>query len=386
MKKIILMLLTFSLLFSFAACDGAEDVTDTAAPAAPETSDTAPETKPEETEPKETEPADLEYKTTKLNSSTAGVKILGERNLASKKEINCDWSCSGIELKINCNGGDIKFAVTTQGGSASFRAFLDGKEWVKNDGTLYYDINTSGVVKLSNVPAGVHTVRVMKVSGYTISRASISSVTYSGSIETTAPADGAKYIEFVGDSIGCAWGTIGEHKGAHTDQDGTLAYTYLLADALGADYSMTALSGQGLLCGNPGMKDGYKYASPMRDRANEYTFERKADLVVINIGTNDDYQKNEAGITAASFKAAYKAFIEYVRQKNGADCKILCLYNCMNDGYGTQIAEVCTELGGSAAGIECVKLDRANGNQHPNIAEHQGYFTKLKPIVEALLK
>ncbi len=387
MKKFILMLLTFSLLFSLAACDGAEDkVTDSSEAPTSESSDTTPESESKETEPKDTEPAELEYKTTKLNSNTAGIKIIGERSLASTKEINCDWSCSGIELKINCNGGDIKFAVATQGGSAYFRAFLDGKEWIKSDGTIYYDINTSGVVKLSNVPAGVHTVRVIKVTGYTISRASISSVTYSGTIEKTAPADNAKYIEFVGDSIGCAWGTIGQNQGAYTDQDGTLAYTYLLADALGADYSMTALSGQGLLCGNPGMKDGYKYASPMKDRENQYTFERKADLVVINIGTNDDYQKNEAGITAQSFKAAYKAFIQYVREKNGADCKILCLYNCMNDGYGTQIAEVCAELGGSAAGIECVKLDRAAGNKHPSISEHKAYFNTLKPKVEALLK
>lgn len=59
----------------------------------------------------------------------------------------------------------------------------------------------------------------------------------------TVPANKNYYIEFVGDSITCAWGTIGEHTGAYTDQDGTLAYSYLVAEAQNADYSMTALSG-----------------------------------------------------------------------------------------------------------------------------------------------
>ncbi len=382
MKKYLLCFLVLAMLLSMVACDGAgQGGGDTAEP-----TDTVPDTDPTPTEEPTQEKVELKYTTKKLNSETKGIRVIGERYLASEDQINCDWSCSGIEFTVDCNGGDIKLSVTTEGGSAMFRAYMDGKAWKKTDGTDYYTVSGTGTIKLSRVPAGLHTIRIIKVTGYTLARAAFTKLNFSGTLSTTAPAANEKYIEFVGDSIGCAWGTIGQHKGDYTDQDGTLAYTYLLADALKADYSMTALSGQGLLCGTPGMTVGYKYASPLRSRSEEYAFTRKADLVVINIGTNDDYQKNEANITPAKFKEAYKTFIEYVRQKNGADCKILCLYNCMNDGYSTQIKEVCSELGGSAAGIECVQLARANGNQHPTIAEHQGYFNTLKTTVENLLK
>ncbi len=64
----------------------------------------------------------LKYTNTALDSKTEGIKILGVRALESDKSINCDWSCSGIEFNINCNGGDIKFSVETRG-AAYFRAY-----------------------------------------------------------------------------------------------------------------------------------------------------------------------------------------------------------------------------------------------------------------------
>jgi lysophospholipase L1-like esterase len=193
-------------------------------------------------------------------------------------------------------------------------------------------------------------------------------------------ADKDTYIEFVGDSITCGWGTIGEHKGVYTDQDGTYAYSYLLAKELDADYSMTALSGQGLLCGNPGVTNGYLYADPLGNGETKYDFARKADIVVINIGTND-YSKK---VGEAEFKAAYLSFLRTVREKNGDECKILCLYNTMNDTYANAILAAVEEFGGTFAGVTTYKLNRAHGNHHPNIAEHEAYASVLKDVIEDL--
>ncbi len=283
------------MLFSLVSCNGSGDAQTTSAPdtsEAPVTSDTQP-TPPQNTPPANTpddttHPAtgdkELSYKTKKLTGNTAGIKIIGVRNLKSDTHINADWSCSGIEFTINSNGGDIEFSVETQGEGAMFRVYCDGKEWKKSDGTYYYTVEGQGLIKMLNVTPGTHTIKVIKVNGYTTGLAKFLSVKYSGSILSSTPADKKYYIEFIGDSITCAWGTIGDFTGKYTAQDGTLAYSYLLAEKFDADYSMTALSGQGLLVGATGLVNGYKYACPEKNSSTEYGFARKADLTVINIG------------------------------------------------------------------------------------------------------
>ena len=310
----------------------------------------------------------LVKKTVLLNSNTAGIKILGVRHLASDTQLNCDWTGSGFEMNVIHEGGDIVF----YGGSTTpcyFRVYIDGKETPAENGSVYHTIGAgSDEIVLADVPAGTHNIKVIKVTGYTLARAEFFRVNFAGSIQQTAPADNELYIEYVGDSISCGWGTIGAFGGAYTDQDATLAYPLMVSDRLGADWSVTALSGQGLCVGNPGVTRGYLYASALRSTSAEYAFERKADAVVINIGTND-YWNGE--VTEAQFKAAYKAFLETVKAKNGEDCKILCLYNTMNDTYANSILAVCAELGGENAGIYTYKTAKTNDNLHPNIAEHK---------------
>ena len=320
-----------------------------------------------------------------LNNSVAGVKILGERNLASTSGINCDWSCSGIEIKLNC-AGDVSFAVSSDK-ACYFRAYVDGV--VKYNGsTPYYTVNGNTTITLKNLSEGEHTIRLIKVTGWTLANAEIKSVTFNGTMSETAPEGNDYYIEFVGDSITCAWGTIGPGGGSYEGQDGTLAFSYLIAKEQNADYSMTALSGQGLLCGTPGVPLGYEYASWKKDSTNKYDFARQADMVVINIGTNDFYQKDDLGIDADDFKAAYKVFLEMVKEKNGDDCKILCVYGCMNDNFGETIKALCKEMGGADAGYYCQKLDKANshanGSGHPTAAEEAAYADVLNPMITAI--
>lgn len=332
--------------------------------------------------PEEPEPAEDDPVTYALTGDTAGVRILGVRNLASTEQINLDWSCSGFELTVENKGGDVRFQVTTSDNqSAYFRIWLDGETWEQSNGEIYYRVGGKGTIIMRDVPAGRHTVRVLKVTGYTLARSAVLSVTLNGSILPEAPAERELYVEFVGDSITCGWGTIGAHGGAYSDQDGTLAYSYLLAGALDADYSMTALSGQGLLWGDPGLTEGYLYASPMRDDQTPYDFARQADLVVINIGTND-FSK---GVSEEEFRAAYRDFLQTVREKNGEDCRILCLYNAMNDTFSAAIESVVAGLGGMQNGIWSYRLPRAEGNRHPSAEEHAAYAEQLLPLVQQLL-
>lgn len=361
------------------ACSG--DPAETTAPNEPTN---APDTTaaPDTTEEPETEPVVLTEQTVALNKNTKGIKILGVRNLPSDTAINADWSASGIEFTATCEG-DMTFAVETNDKGAYFRAYVDGEPW-KNGDSVYFEITGKGEIVLKAIPNGTHTIRVIKVTGYTLAFAAFTSVKLTGFIAEEAPKAKDLYVEFVGDSITCAWGTIGTFDGKYTSQDATLGYSYMLAEALDADYSLTALSGQGICCGTPGVPLGYRYACYGKDSTNEYDFARKANLIVVNIGTNDETK----AIAANEFKTAFKAWIQYAKEKNGADCKFLAVTNMKNGTYAAYITQIFEELGGEAAGYYMYRAKRSTNqtaSYHPSVEEHAAYVPELLELCKSII-
>ena len=367
----------------------APDITDAPVTDAPATD--APATDAPVTDAPETEaPVVLTEQTIALNKNTKGIKVHGVRNLASDTTINVDWSASGIEFVATCEG-DMTFTINSSAVSKStaacyFRAYVDGEPW--NNGSIpYYTVNGKTNVVLKDIPKGTHTIKLLKVTGYNLALADISSVTLTGYISEEAPADKDIYIEFIGDSITCAWGTLGHQSGNYTDQDSTLSYAYLLAEALDADYSMTALSGKGLLhSGNTTMniRDFYGYASKLKDAENEYDFPRQADLIVYNQGANDE----KHGIDHAEYKKEFKKWVEFAKKANGEDCKILFVWNMHNTNLYKYTKEVFDELGGEAAGYYIYRAKRTQNSAalyHPSVEEHAAYVPGLKEICEKIL-
>ncbi len=268
-----------------------------------------------------------------LNQNTLGIKVLGERYLKSDDHIAMDWSCSGIEFFVELNNTSKISFLAKSSANCYFRAYVDDVP-VMNGDSLYFTVTAQGTtIELKDIPYGRHTIRLIKVTGYTIATAQVLSVTLDGTIDPTAPADKDLHIEFLGDSISCGWGTIGGHTGAYTDQDGTLAYPYRVAEKLNADYSITALSGCGVIYGSLNFDKNYLHASPNRTKNEEYDFARQADIVVINLGTNE----RGNGADPAEFEEGYLRLLRNVFAKNGDDCFVYCLWGAMNDAYSTQI-------------------------------------------------
>ena len=319
-----------------------------------------------------------------INSTTNVIKVLGERCLESNQTLYADWTASGLEFKATTTTkSDIVFTANSTA-PVYFKAYVDGKLW-KNDGADYYTVSGPTKIVLKNVPAGTHVIRLVKATGYLLGQAEISAVEVAGTISATPAND--LYIEFLGDSISCGWGVVGANDGGYQSQDGTLAYPYLVAQALGADYSILGLSGRGVVYGTDYNFDkNYLQASPARSTA-AYDFERKADIVVINLGTND--RGNHAD--TAEFEAGYVRLLESVFAKNGSDCIVYCLWGAMNDAYNTQIQSAIATYRASHAGAQIYTLELAQSTVaggapswgHPSISDHAGYTTVL---TEALKK
>ena len=96
-----------------------------------------------------------------------------------------------MELNIDCKEeGDITVRISTENNRpANFRIYLDGAEWLKPDKTAYYKIGGTDNLIMRNVPAGKHTLSVVKVNDYAMVQAKFVSIKLIGSIEQTAPAE-----------------------------------------------------------------------------------------------------------------------------------------------------------------------------------------------------
>ena len=388
MKKLLSLFLVAVMLIT--ALAGCANGTDTPAGTTAETNGatdpaTDPETDPE-TDPDPT--PSISGTKFALNNTATWAKLLDPRMEATADYITCDWSASGIEFTATF-GGDVTFevnATTKTGGGVEgcyFRAYVDGAIY-KNGESDYYEAKGASTIILKNVPEGTHTVRLVKATGYTLANVELKNVYLTGTVADTAPAAKDLFIEFVGDSISCGWGVVGNYDGAYTAQDATLAYPYLVAGALDADYSVVALSGQGIIKGNPGIANGYKYASPFRSKATEYAFTRKANVVVINADTNDAYDN----YPTTNYIEALGDFVEYVREKNGADTHIILVCNMMKVLYTEAIGDFVKTLGGAESKYYVYKATTAAGvhSAHPTAEENVKYAEELGGMINAILE
>ena len=322
----------------------------------------------------------------KIRGNTELIKVLGERYLESGETLYADWTASGLEFEAELNSRSEIIFTANSTAPVYFKAYVDGALW-QNQGSDYYTVSGAGKIVLERVPAGTHTIRLVKATGYTLGQAEISAVELDGTIQATPDND--LYIEFLGDSISCGWGVVGSHDGGYASQDGTLAYPYLVAQALGADYSIMGLSGRGVVYGTDlNFDKDYLSASPLRsDEA--YAFERKADIVVINLGTND------RGLHAdtAEFEAGYLRLLERVFENNGGDCIVYCLWGAMNDTYNTQIQNAIAAYRASHADAQIYTLELAASTVaggdpswgHPSASDHAGYTAALTNALKTVI-
>lgn len=192
-------------------------------------------------------------------------------------------------------------------------------------------------------------VQVIKLSEAPMSIVGIKQLIANSDAALTPSPCKACRIEFIGDSITCGYGVDDsnlEHSFSTETEDVTKAYAYLTAQALRADYSMVSYSGHGIISGYTdsdekledelvppyyhmiGFSRGtYENTQIMSADWDFSAF--KSDLVVINLGTNDDSYCQDKKDRQEEFATAYTSFLKEVRRHN-PDAVLLCTYGIMN--------------------------------------------------------
>ena len=254
---------------------------------------------------------------------------------------------------------------------------------------------------------GEHTVRMMYViEGYELKpdfRGFV--LDKDGHLLTPQPLP-ERTIEFIGNSITCAYGNESTDAADHFDyatENHYYGYAQMTARALDAMAYVVARSGIGVYREFGGPKTGtpknvmtteYEYTN-LYDRSERWDFSRyQPQVVCINLGTNDLSTNN---YDVKLFKQGFVKMVRLVRQHN-PQAKIVLLCGSMLGGKELEIAkntlnEVMEEAHKSGDS-EVYRFDftpqngslQYGADWHPSLWQHQKMAGELTAFLRTLMK
>ncbi len=196
------------------------------------------------------------------------------------------------------------------------------------------------------------------------------------------PADNTYKVAFIGDSITCGTGI--------PNDNGLATYAIDLCTREGFDYDVCSIWGIGVFCSNTThkltentMTKYYPYYNYYRSDSLRYTPDRQADLVVVNLNTNDN---GRAALTEEAYKKTLKTFLSEIREIHGADVKIVWVVGMMispTAPVNQWLGEVFDELGGTDAGLYRIVVDTNTTGEgsHPNQESHMKVSNALSQFI-----
>lgn len=298
-------------------------------------------------------------------------------------------------------GKQLSAELASEGGGDDFQAwmgvFADGREvkrFALEAGANRY------VLWESETPAKV-TIRLVKMSENQYAYASIRKFFMDEDAKITKTEGKPKRIQFIGDSITCGFGNEGKAgDGFKTGTENPLkAYAYLTAEKLGAEATLIAWSGIGIISSyvdpdvevpNTGVLvpviypyEDYSLQCRMGWEKKEFDFASdELDLIVINLGTNDSsYTRNHAERKEA-FQNAYGEFLQYLCDRY-ENVPIVCVAGGMNDLLNEEIAAAADAMKAKGEAVYYMQFrpqeseDGEGAVGHPSMIRHEKMATQL---------
>ena len=343
--------------------------------------ETDPQT--EESTEAETQPPAPTLTTYPISENLQFIKQVG-RCAVVGGDIAADWSASGIEFNFQ-GSGDLKIRVGKFGkdDAVLLTAVVDG---TSHSVSVATGLRTYHIV--SDLKEGVHHVSIrrktMVENGATGIMLQFSAIQFAGTF-LEKPADNTYKVAFLGDSITC---------GVGISDNGLATYAVRFCDREKTDYDICAISGIGVYRSTQKhkytentMTKYYPYYNYYRSGLLSYTPDRQADLVVVNLNTNDNSTNN--GMTAADeepYKAALKTLLSEIRAAHGNDVNIIWVVGMMISKTATVnqwLNDVFDELGGESAGLYRLEVDKNTEGErsHPNLVSHNNVSIALSNFI-----
>lgn len=331
-----------------------------------------------------------------LKDNIDKIKIDG-RYTVNNRGIACDNVGSGIEFQGTMKG-KVYLTVTAarvawgQTKNIYYTVYVDGVRQEER-----YEVKCGQkdtVLTLADFGAteGEHHIRVVKQTEAHYALAFFAKINMDGTLGER-PADREYLVEFVGSDLICGMGNYNgtPEQDPNTAQvaeyeDGTRSMAFITAEALNADCSILGVSGMGVAGSWFGVTapEYYKANSYFRNTKEEYDFSkgRTSDLIVLNIGKNDNNIPEADRPTDEVFRQTAKEFLEFLKETHGDDVKIIWAYDITeanpaenletNDCRYKIAQEVIEELGGEEAGLYMYQVytNRLGGQKHTDAQGH----------------
>ena len=274
-----------------------------------------------------------EFKESELKATEENVRYIG-RNLEQNGTAWLVQSGSAVEFTVNAKSAE----VTITGDSG----INNGPEYAPRyavliDGEIIADEimtdKTRTIELFSGEASRTATVKVIHLSEANQGAVGVTGIKVdSDSPSPVVPTPEKDLrIEFIGDSITCAYGVEGASQNESfktTTENFMKSYADLTAQKLDADYSAVCYSGHGIISGyTSGDKNTdslvppfYELVGKPADYQQPWDFSAKPnDVVVINLGTNDStYIDKDFENRAPEFTEAYEDFLGQIRNNPDA--------------------------------------------------------------------
>lgn len=312
------------------------------------------------------------------------IKVLGRTSMVGTG-ISCDFTASGIEFSAYMEG-DVKLHLSCTE-TTYYSVYVDG---VQLSERCLVNPTDSVITLASFEEGGVHTIRILKQTEAQYALSVLNALEMTG-YWLDPPQEKKFYIEFIGDSISCGFGNLATSNIPSTEvldnaqlySDGTQSFAFLASEKLNADCSVVGCGGIGLVTTGycPFVEsEFYTKQSYFRSSSQEYTPERTPDLVVINLGTNDE----NYSVRDDQYIEKVKELIALVRETYGENVSIVWCYNMMNESKADALKTAIADLNGTYAGLYLCELsrNRNGGAGHPDVAGHITASEELVTLIQ----
>lgn len=293
--------------------------------------------------------------------------------------IDLNFAASAIEF--NTDSSTVLLSVTADAG-VYYSVFVDGE--LTTDRALTED-GTNYIVLAKNLSDGSHNIKFVRATeGRGGNMMTAVSIQLENGKSITSAAQKDVLIEFLGDSLTNGYGNMTTSATAKASdlkyQNSLKAYPYLIADKLGFDYRIVAMSGIALKerSGYPTFYDFYSTESYHKDKAQKYTSSnpQDVDIVVVNLGTNDAAQglhNEKDSASVAEYAQIYTDLITNIGYRK--DAKIVFISGvswCHTQESAYNAAKIKLNAAGynNVYVYDCLSY-QSGGEKHPSAKEHQ---------------
>lgn len=304
---------------------------------------------------------------TEMGGDVDGIQYFGRWDFSVPGSATASWGAVYFTTKFT--GTSVTLRMTDSANDFQYR--IDGGEMtVLSPGSETEHLLASGLAD------GEHLLEFYRRSGGSFGRTTIQGLVLDEGAELIPTERPVRKIEVVGDSISVGYGNEGTGSTSRSTENGFEAYGPQLARMLGAQWSIIAHSGQGMVrnLGEPKgnieagvhMPDEFKMTFfPSGGENPAWDFSRyQPDVLIVTLGTNDfawpqwDMDPGPSyELTEEEFVGGYTAFLEFARSVY-PDAEIFALGTFASNStnqFGrcnSYICQAVTELGDPS--IHCI--------------------------------